>query len=163
MDELDLGELDFGEIYDCNIPKECCNKCNKNKKQDGIVSNHKIIAHLDDKTECERYKEFTVNLHRDGSWSFNFTNGEKLSNEQIQNYCSEITGAQALLTAQRQWRLRGRELGVWDFRYNSGAGSDGANEDNNTIYRPAGSGNYGKGPCSIQGPADLNVRPTPNQ
>lgn len=161
MDE-DLEDFDFGDICDehCHVPKECCKDEKISKPDDHVISNYVLIAHNGNKDACGYYRKFTVNLHRSGSWSFTYTNGKYLTQEEIQLYCKEISGAQSLLVTRKQWNLRGRGIGVWDFKYNSGAGSDGANQDNNTKYYPSGfMSNTENNGCSILGKADLNVRP----
>lgn len=154
-------DIDFGEICDegCYVPQECCNRGDQEIPNTDIINNYTVIAHKDGLNKCGRYREFLVNLHRDGSWSFTFKNGEPLNQDQIQNYCQEISGAQEMLSSYRQWILRGRGLGIWDYTSRNRAGGDGAIQDNDTIYYPSGILNSNTGSCSIKGQANLNVRP----
>lgn len=139
----ELPELDFGEIHGY-IPDECCIKEEEPINNNDIIANFVLFAYDDEKDECGMDRKFTVNLHRDGSWSFTFTNGEPLNDEQISNYCSSITGAQNKLMNERKWKLNGRGLGIWDT--NKLAGTDGSIQDTNTNYLNQGS--Y-KSNCSI--------------
>jgi len=152
MDE-ELPELDFGEIQGV-IPPGCCDDNPQVINESDIVSNYVILAHLDDKDRCSKDRKFMVNLHRNGTWSFTFSNGEQLTDEQVNQYCSEIAGAQSKLTNERRWILNGRGLGVWDQSRNL-AGSDGAVSDDNTQYLPSGGKTYNQSSCSILGQANL--------
>ena len=152
--------MDDLEFEDCFVASECNATESDSMPPDAyVVDNYTIIAHSSDLDDNGRYRKFTVSLYNDGNWSFEFTNGLALTEEQKQTYCNEIAGAQSLLETKRRWYLRGRGIGVWDYHHNSSGGSDGAIEDHNTRYYPNGTLNGSRQECNISSRADLDVRP----
>lgn len=152
MDD-DLDEL-FGDIQGY-VPPECCEPEMPVENSNPVIKNFVVLAHGDSDDRCGD-RRFTVNLHQDGSWSFTFSNGEALTQQQINFYCAEIAGAQSKLANERRWEINGRGLGVWD-PANNIAGSDGAISDNGTQYQQTGVFNSSLGPsCNIAGPINVN-------
>lgn len=156
-----LPPLDFGEIHGYR-PPECCQATEEEVDISPVWRNFVLIAYKEPTDACGRHPPFSVNLHQDGSWSFTFLNGVSLTDTQKQTYCVEITGAQSRLQTWREWELRGKGLGVWDFSRNRMAGDDAAIEDNNTRYFPLGATGSSQDPqsCQIQGTVDFSdIRP----
>lgn len=143
-----MEEYDFGPI----IPPGCCNDDIIVIDTSPVRLNFVLFAYKNPPLCGCKYRKFTVNLHMDGTWSFTFTNGDSLSQEEIKLYCREIAAAQSLLETKETWRARGRNLGLWDYKQ-FGSKGDGAVSTTPT-YFPAGRGNNSFGPngCSILKP-----------
>ena len=143
----ELGPYDYGPV----VPPGCCDdSAETGEVESPIRSNFVILARDDPKVCLCKDRKFTVNLHKDGSWSFTFTNGDSLTEEQIQEYCQEIAGAQSLLESQERWRMHGRGLGQWDPDQNFGFAENGAVADSGTVFFPSGRSNGTGDSCSIQ-------------
>lgn len=158
---MTLPPLDFGEIHGYT-PPECCEDNSSTITSSPVWRQFVLIAYKEKQDKCGRFPKFSVNLHKDGIWSFTFLNGVSLSESQKTTYCVEISGAQSRLRTWREWELRGKGLGVWDFTRNRLADGDAAIEDNNTNYFPLGTTGSSNNPqeCQIQESIDLNnIRP----
>lgn len=152
INDVDIDEM-FGEIKGYVDPK-CCVDSETSTNNNQIISNFPILAHLDNKDLCMNDRKFFVNLHLDGSWSFTFSNGDSLTEEQKQSYCREISGAQSKLLNERKWFLNGKGLGVWD---NFGQKvNKSITVDQNTQYFNSGTFNdFGSKLCQIMPNVDL--------
>lgn len=167
-----MEDLDFGPIVDeveAYIPDECCDDLDFGEITAGdivedtinsnpIRRNYTIIAYKEFDSENCQDRRFTVNMHTDGSWSYTYTNGEFLEQEETDFYCNEIRAAQSYLETQENWFNQGKGLGKWNFGQNPGAANgSGAHSGNGTVYFPAGRSNdsFGgsNGSCSVQSPS----------
>jgi hypothetical protein len=103
-----------------------------------IVSNYVLIAYKGDIDKCGNYRRFTVSLHRNYTFSYSFTNGDPLTKKEIIIYNNEIQNAQNRLTRERQYYMRGKNLGIWDMQaYNRAPAGTASIQDKDTqYYRP---------------------------
>jgi len=151
MEELE--PYDYGPI----CPDECDDDSSSSSSFIPVRLSYVIIARASDPVCSCRDRKFTVNLHRDGSWSFTFTNGEFLSIEEQDFYCKEISAAQSLLEGRERWRRLGKNIGLWDPETNFGATGTGARADDGTVYFPGGRSDdsFNSNKCSTQPPSNM--------
>lgn len=144
---MELEPYDFGPI----VVDECCD-IGIDTSLPSVRDNYVILAHKNDPICGCKYRKFTVNLHMNDSWSFTYTNGDELSEEDKLVYCKEISAAQSLLETRERWRRNGKNIGIWDPDKNYGATGNGARVDDGTVYFPGGrvDGRFNDN-CSILG------------
>jgi len=152
---MELEPYDFGPV----IPDACCDDADSTS---GSLTDfapvrlvYTVLAHADDPICLCKDRKFTVNLHKDDSWSFTYTNGDTLTSEDQATYCREIAAAQSYLEGQERWRRNGRNIGLWDPQRSFGATGTGARADDGTVYFPRGRSDdsFGdSGNCSVQFP-----------
>lgn len=157
---MDLEPYDFGPVS--VVPDECCDDYDygdvtgtEKPVTSPVRSVFVIIAHDNDPVCDCKDRKFTVNLHKDGGWSFTFTNGEFLSEEEKKLYCKEIAGAQSYLDSQERFRQRGKGLGFWDPNRNRSANNGDTSVDDVRYFPASNGGNDFYGKCSIKGPLNI--------
>lgn len=133
---MDLEPYDFGPI----IVDECCDQVYSEIDDSPplVRSNYVVLAHKNDPICGCIHRKFTINLHMDDSWSFTYTNGEPLTEEEQHLYCREISAAQSMLETRERWRRNGKNIGIWDPDKNFGATGTGSRADDGTVYFPGG-------------------------
>lgn len=155
---MELEPYDFGPI----VPDGCCDSSDSfGEVTDGFApewprvrTSYVVLAHRNPPICGCKFRKFTVNLHKDDSWSFTYTNGEELSIEDRNTYCKEIASAQSYLESQERWRKLGRNIGIWDPDNYYGTTGNAGRSDTGTTYYPGqrSDGSYGGGSCSINTP-----------
>lgn len=109
-------------------------------------------------------REYNVSLLDDGTFIFNWTNGDEMTDEETATYCREINGAKAHIEARIQFRQLGNGLPIYSVSDSDstkvGIYSHPSNRSEMpTVYTYPGSRTTSEdGPCKVDNKSNL-VKP----